>query len=76
MESTPEMIREIERAKIEQARRMSDEDKLRAGVRMFSRVRRLMLSGIRADFPDADAAKVESIFRERLALARRLDEVC
>ncbi len=76
MEPTPELIREIERAKIEQARAMSEEEKLRAGVRMFARVRRLMLSGIRADFPDADEAAVERIFRQRLTLSRRLDEAC
>lgn len=76
MEPTPEMIREIELDKIEQARAMSEEDKLRAGVRMFAHIRRIMLSGIRGDFPEADEATVERIFRERLALSRRLDDAC
>lgn len=74
MNPTREEILEIDRAKIRQARAMSEEDKLRAGVRMFSRMRRLMISGIRADFPEADTAEVERIFRERLVITKRIQD--
>ena len=33
-----------------------------------------MADGIRSQFPDADERRVQEILRERLALARRLEE--
>jgi hypothetical protein len=68
MEPSLELIEELEREDIEQARRMSSTEKLRAGD-MFEEARRWMLADIRADFPgiNDEAAQAEFI--------RRLDSV-
>lgn len=60
---------------IEQARRQSPEAKLAAGIDLFCFARELMLAGIRAQFPEANDEQVHGILRERLALARRLEQV-
>ena len=51
MEPTLESVDELERDDIEQARRLSSTQKLRAGRDLFEEARRWMLAGIRADFP-------------------------
>jgi hypothetical protein len=66
MEPTPEMIREIDRAKIEQARRMSFEERFLAGPDLFEFACDVARDGIRMQFPDADDAEVERILRQRI----------
>jgi len=71
MEPTKELIDAMYRERVEAARRMSPEDKLLAGARLFDRSCRIMADGIRSQFPDADESRVQEILRERLALIRR-----
>ena len=59
--------------RVEAARRQPPEDKLLAGPRLFARVCRIMMDGIRWQFPDASEEEVQRILRERLDIARRLE---
>jgi hypothetical protein len=74
MEPTDQLLDRLYRDKVELARNMSPEDKLLAGPRLFDQVCRVMLDGIRAEFPEASPAKHDEILRERLALQRRLEQ--
>lgn len=56
MEPTRELIASIDRAKMEQARQMSDGERILAGAHIFNRVCRWARDGIRSQFPDADEA--------------------
>lgn len=56
------------------ARRMKPEDKLSAGIKLFEYACEITRLGIRRQFPDADAKRVQQILLERLALRRRLEE--
>jgi hypothetical protein len=66
-------IDELFRERVERARRMSDEQKLLAGPRLFDFACRVSRDGIRAQFPLATEEEVEQLLRERLALGRRLE---
>lgn len=57
------------------ARAMRPEDKLLAGPRLLDLACRVMMDGIRHQYPDADERRVQEILRERLALARRIEEL-
>lgn len=69
MEPTLESIDELERDDIEQARRMSSTQKLRAGGDLFEEARRWMLAGIRADFPGISDEAAHEEFIRRLELS-------
>jgi len=56
---------------IEDARRMTPEQKLLAGGDLFDYACEITKAGIRAEHPDADENEVRRIFRERLELAER-----
>jgi hypothetical protein len=73
MHPTRELIDAIERDRVAAARRMSPEEKLLAGPRLFDRSCRIMADGIRHQFPDADEARVQEILRERLQKTRELE---
>lgn len=73
MQPTKELIDAIYLDKIRAARAMSPEDKLLAGPRLFERSCRIMLDGLRHENPDADEARLETLFRERLARWLRLE---
>ena len=60
--------------RVEAARRQSFEEKLLAGPRLFGRVCRIMMDGIRMQFPEASEDEVQRILRERLELGRRLED--
>jgi hypothetical protein len=74
MQPTKELADAIYWERVQKARRMSPEDKFLGGARLFDRSCRIMADGIREQFPDADERRVQEILRERLALARRLEE--
>jgi hypothetical protein len=74
MEPTKELIDQLYRERVEAARRMSPEDTLFGGTRLFDRSCRIMADGIRSQFPEADESRVREILRERLALVRRREE--
>ncbi len=73
MEPTQELIAEIYRERVHQARETPPAEKLLAGLTLFELCAGIMADGIRSQFPDADDRRVQEILRQRLALARRLE---
>jgi hypothetical protein len=71
MEPTKELLESLYRERVLRARRMSPQDKLLAGARLFDYACRVTAAGIRSQHPDADDAKVLELLRQRLAWARR-----
>jgi hypothetical protein len=59
-------------AKVRQARMMSEEERIVAGIRMFSGVCDRMKEGIRDDSPEAAEEEVHRILLQRLVKLRRL----
>lgn len=74
MEPTKELMDQLYRERADRARAMPPEAKVALGLRLFDRPCRIMADGIREEFPDADEDRVQDILRERLALARRLEQ--
>ena len=74
MKPTQELIDSIYREKVLRARRQPPGEKLLDGPRLFSTASVWAMAGIRAQHPDADEARVLEIFRERIALKRRLEQ--
>ena len=74
MEPTKELLDALYRDKVAAARAMSPSDKLLAGARLFDFACRITMSGIRDQHPEADDRQVLEILRQRVALARRLEE--
>ena len=64
----------IRRDKIEQARQMSDEQKLRAGGELFDYACWITKAGIRSQCPEADEAQVLDFLRQRLQLRERREK--
>jgi hypothetical protein len=73
MEPIKELADDIYRERVLRARATPPEQKLVDGPQIFERVCRIMADGIRHQFPEADAARVDEILTERLQLARRLE---
>jgi hypothetical protein len=71
MEPTKELLASLYRERVLRARRMSPQDKLLAGARLFDYACRVTAAGIRSQHPDADDEKVLELLRQRLAWARR-----
>jgi hypothetical protein len=74
MEPDQRLLEQLYRQEVLRARRMSGEDKLMAGPRLFQMACQITRSGIRQQHPDADERRVEEILCERLALRRFLEE--
>lgn len=74
MKPSKELADQLFREEVLRARAMSPHEKLFAGARLFDRVCRVMLDGIRAQYPTADEEEVQGILRQRLKLARRLEQ--
>jgi len=75
MQPTQELIDAIYREKVLRARNTPPEQKLFAGARLFEMGCEITKAGIRAQHPNADEAEVLQILKDRLALARRLEDV-
>lgn len=73
MEPTPELIDQLYREEVEAARRMSPEEKVFGGPRLFDRACELMMAGLRHEQPTATLGELRIQLRERLALIRRLE---
>ena len=73
MEPTPELLRQLRREEIEDARRMSEKSKLEAGGDLFDMAALVTLSGIRADKPGISEESALRELERRLELARRLE---
>jgi hypothetical protein len=69
-----ETVDELFREEVLRARRMSPEEKLLAGGRLFELACRVTEAGIRDQFPDADPQRVQEILSQRLTLRRKLDD--
>ncbi len=74
MELTKEQRDAQFREAVLRARQMSPEEMFLAGFRLFERECEVMRKGIRAEFPDADEARVDAILRERMDAKRRLEQ--
>ena len=74
MQPTKELIDAIYWERVERARRMPPADRVLAGLQLFELTTRIMVDGIRSQFPDADQRRVQEVLRERLALSRRLED--
>jgi uncharacterized protein (DUF433 family) len=59
---------------VRRAQRMSPTERLFAGAELFEYASEITRAGIRHQFPELDADGVEQVLRERLDLARRLEE--
>ena len=64
----------IERDKILNARAMSPDRKLRAGLELFDLNRALILAALKSQHPQADATELNALFLKRLAKVRKLEE--
>lgn len=62
------------RSKVQRARRMSLDERLMEGLRLFDRGVSLMRDGIRGQHPEFDEAQIEREVHRRLAIAKRLDD--
>ncbi len=74
MEPTDDLIDQLYRERVLRARAQPPAEKLWAGPRLFDAACRVTMCGIRASHPQADEEQVLRILRQRLALARRLED--
>jgi hypothetical protein len=58
---------------VEQALRMTPEERFRAGGQLFDATCRFSLAGIRSNFPLATEAEIQSRLQNRLEIARMID---
>jgi hypothetical protein len=75
MEPDEILINDLYRERVLRARAMPPEQKLLAGARLFNRVCRLMIDGIRSQFPEADDKRANEILVERLQRLKNLENV-
>jgi len=73
MEPTKELLVQLEREEIEDARRMTPSQKLRAGGDLFDEACRWTLAGIRQDHPGISEAEAMKELRRRLELSERME---
>ena len=73
MEPTDELLDQLHREDLDQARRMTPEQKFRAGAELFDYACEITKAGIRAQHPDADEETVLKLLRERIELADTLE---
>jgi hypothetical protein len=74
MEPTPELIDDIYRRRILQARSTPPDEKLLDGPRLFDRACRIMADGIRNQTPEADEREIQEILAARIDRLRRIEE--
>ncbi len=65
---------ELYTEEVHRARRMPLGEKVFAGIELFDLACEFTKSGIRVQHPEADEARVLELLRDRLALARRLED--
>ena len=70
-ESNRELIQELHRDEIRAALRMSPDERVRAGIKMFDDGCQEIRDQIRASFPNASQAVVDSLLRRVLRFAER-----
>jgi hypothetical protein len=72
MEPTPESVDALYREEIAAARRLTPEEKLLAGRRLFDGACERLRATIRASFPRASDEEVEALLRQVIRAAERL----
>ena len=60
--------------KVERARRMKPEDRMKAGPELFDYACTITLSALREQLPEATEAQLMDKLRQRLAVKRQLEE--
>jgi hypothetical protein len=70
---TRELIDQLRRDRIAAARRMTPEQRFLAGGDLYDAMVERMIAGIRAQHPDVGDDEVRAMLRERLAVARRVE---
>lgn len=60
---------------VERARTMTGEEKVRESLQIFERTARMMLDGLRDQFPDVTEQEALRKLYERLAINRQLDSI-
>jgi len=70
---TKELIDTLYQDEILRARRMSPEDKILAGARLFDYACKITVAGIRNQFAGIDEDRVHEVLRQRLAWQRKFD---
>lgn len=60
--------------KVERARRMNPEDRMKAGPELFDYACSITLSALREQIPEANEAQLLQALRKRLAIKRRLED--
>jgi hypothetical protein len=73
MNPSPELIAQLNREDIEQAREMSPGEKLLAGGALYDEVIERMMIGIKTQFPTLTAEQVHSELCRRLDIHERLE---
>ncbi|MFQ5733302.1 MAG: hypothetical protein ACE5KM_15275 [Planctomycetaceae bacterium] len=73
-EPTQELLDDIFRRRVLQARRTPPDQRLVECLDLFDRARSLMRDGIRHQFPDADEAEIDKILGQRLNRIRCIEE--
>lgn len=75
MEPTLELLAQLDREDLEQARRMTPAQKFRAGGDLFDEACRWTLAGIRHQHPGISDAAALAELRRRLERARQTEDV-
>ena len=73
MEPSPELIAQLDREDVEQARRMTPEQKLLAGGELFDEMIERMTCGIKIQFPNFSSEEVRRELLRRLQINERLE---
>ena len=74
MGPTQELVDSIYRERVLHARQTPAEEKMLDGLRLFDFSCRIVMDGIRHQYPDADEQRVQETLVQRIQLRRRLEE--
>jgi hypothetical protein len=74
MEPTPELLAQLDREDIEQARRMTPAQRFWAGGELFDEACRWTLAGIRHQHPGISEGEALAELRRRLAVAQEMED--
>jgi hypothetical protein len=73
-DSIRKLADDIFREKVLRARKLTFEERFKAGVDLFDEMVEISLAGIRQQHPDANEEEVRRIFSERMRIVRRLND--
>jgi hypothetical protein len=73
MDPIKQLAEELDRDRERREASMTPEQKRQSDEYLDTLADRIMLNGIRAQFPDADEDEIQSIFANRIEIIRRLE---